>query len=115
MRADELLKDARHLLEQSHRVDAWSRSAALLARHALEACVKEAIEARHGTLMRPTFSSQLVVLRTVVSEETAREVAWTWSALSSATHAHSYELPATADELRRWIDVVENLSRELSG
>jgi len=101
------------VLTRAHRVDAWSRSAALLARHALEACVREAIEARHGKLIRPKFSSQLVVLRSVVSEDVAREVAWTWSALSSATHAHSYELPATAGELRRWLDTVERLAGEL--
>jgi len=109
------LDSASRLLQQSDSVDAWSRAAAFLARQALEACVREAIERRFGKLLQPSFSSQLIVLRAVVDEEIAREIAWTWSALSSATHAHGYELPPTAGELERWLETVARLANELSG
>lgn len=108
-----LLSDAREMLDRAGDVDAWSRSAAFLARQALEAGVLEAIERAYGRIDRPTFTSQLVVLRSVVDEDVAREIAWTWSALSAATHAHSYELPATGAELRRWIDSVGRLTDKL--
>jgi hypothetical protein len=108
------LENAREVLERADTVDAWSRSAAFLGRQALEQAVREAIEARYGKVNRPSFSSQLVVLRTVVSPKVAKQVAWTWSALSSATHAHSYELPATGSELRRWIDTVARLADEIA-
>lgn len=74
----------------------------------------EAIERTYGRILRPTFASQLIVLRSLVAPDVAKEVAWTWSALSAATHAHSYELPATGDELRRWLDSVDRLAAELA-
>lgn len=109
------LEDARRLVERSESVDAWSRSAAFLARQALEDCVRHVIERRWGKIMRPTFASQLIVLRELVKPKTAREIAWVWTALSSATHAHGYELPATGAELVRWIDAVEGLMAEIEG
>jgi len=106
---ESLLADAREMLGRADEVDGWSRSAAFLARQALEQRIRELIETRYGKMARPSFSAQLVVLRSLVSAEVAREAAWTWAALSAATHAHSYELPPTAGELRRWMDSVERL------
>lgn len=107
------LQDARRLVERSESVDAWSRSAAFLARRALEDCVRHVIERRWGKILRPTFAAQLIVLRELVKPETAREIAWVWTALSSATHAHAYELPPTGAELLRWIDAVDRLASEI--
>lgn len=95
--------------------EVWSRSAAFLLRQVLEQKLKDIIEKKYGKFIvcqgesPPTFSSQLVVLRTLVDKELAAEVAWAWSALSAATHAHSYELPATGSELQRWLETVERL------
>ena len=115
MTVQDLIADARAMIARSESVDAWSRSAALLARQALERSVCGAIESRYGKIDRPSFSSQLIVLRSVVPDHVAKEVAWTWSALSAATHAHGYELPATGGELRRWIDTVDRLATEIGG
>lgn len=54
------------------------------------------------------FTTQLLVLRALHPDDpSATTIAYTWSALSQATHFHGYELPPTAEALRGWIESVE--------
>ena len=56
-----------------------------------------------------SYRSQIIAL-TVLSPqpELARRVAFTWSALSAATHYHGYELPPAAADLHGWLRTVES-------
>lgn len=55
-------------------------------------------------------STQLICLRRELGDpDLAGKMHATWSQLSTACHAHAYELDSTLAELRRWIDVVARL------
>jgi len=86
----------------------WARSAALVTRQALEEALYEKLHSQYGVGRSAKFSTQLILLREVSDNpELAAEVAWTWSALSSATHIQGYALPPTHGELQRWLGTVE--------
>ncbi len=87
----------------------WERAAALLARKALEREVRQRLIRERRLQGHPSFRAQLLALRVLVGPELAARAAWTWAALSRATHLHGYALPPTAPELLRWIDAVEEL------
>jgi len=88
----------------------WSRGAALLTRQALESQVRIAISRKGADPEQLTFTVQLIVLAEVVPAPLARRAAATWSSLSAATHHHAAEIPASADELRGWLAVVEEMA-----
>lgn len=88
----------------------WARSAALLARQALEAAVRVKLDAYAQALDGASFRAQLLCLQGVVGDnDVARDASYLWSALSSATHHRGYELAPTAAELREWLAGVERL------
>ena len=107
----ELLAGARRLVNEPNAltVGLWARAAALLARQALEKSIRQSLYQEYKVTGRPTFRSQLICLRALVDEELAEEAAWTWTALSSATHVQGYGMPPTAGELTRWIASVERV------
>jgi hypothetical protein len=95
----------------------WPRAAALLARQSLEATLDD-YWSRHPTMaqVRDTNSrrTQLICLRTAIDPETARQLAYVWSALSESCHYHPYELSPTAAELTGWFDAVESVTTALA-
>ncbi|HEV3382453.1 MAG TPA: hypothetical protein VG142_15925 [Trebonia sp.] len=109
----ELLAAARDLITRSDAATAgvWPRTSALLARQALE----DVLDAHW--LMRPqtagmaaaTTRAQLICLPRYLDETLARQVAFTYAALSNACHYHPYELAPTAAELSGWIEDVAAL------
>jgi hypothetical protein len=88
----------------------WARAAAFLTRQALE----DAIDTIYtgpllGIRACPT-STKLICLPYYLGEvNLARELHATWAQLSTACHAHPYELDPTVAELQRWIEVVRRL------
>jgi hypothetical protein len=92
----------------------WPVAAALLIRQALERVLVELWRAREPGVEAANLTVQLLCLPLVVDERLARRVAWTWSALSRASHHHAYELPPTASELSTWFDATEALVREVT-
>lgn len=87
----------------------WSRGAAMLTRQALESQIRIAISKRGADPEVLTFTVQLIVLAEFVPPLLARRAAAAWSGLSAATHHHATEIPASAYELRGWLEVVEEL------
>lgn len=86
------------------------RSAAIVTRQVLEEALVEYMEKKHDKIRQPNFNAILVTLEYLSAEqdkEILRQVAWTWSALSNACHAHAYALEPTAAEVERWIEVVD--------
>lgn len=76
---------------------AWSRAAALLGRQALETAIDE----RFPELRDATGKARNLCLPVLLGDETlARDLVQSWGALSHATH-HPYDLPPTAEELKR--------------
>jgi len=109
----ELLTAAREFVEQPEASTGtlWARSATLLTRQALEQAMAELLAARAPGTQAAPFSTQLLVLGEVLNDrELAARSGYVWSALSRASHQQGYELPPTAKELRRWIDVVDALA-----
>ena len=109
----ELLAGARDLIERPDATTAgvWPRTAALLARQALEAAVDDqwALDSETAGMDRATMRSQLICLPSYADEAVARQIAFTYAALTGACHFHPYELAPTATELSRWISDVEKL------
>ncbi len=114
----ELLASARDLIDRpdATTVGVWPRTAALLARQALEAAVDAqwATTSETAGMERATMRSQLACLPSYADDSVARQLAFTYAALSSACHFHPYELAPTATELSRWITDVENLLTQLA-
>lgn len=118
MTPSQLLAAARDLIERPGATAAgvWPRTAALLARQALEAAVDAQWAAASETagLDRAAMRSQLICLPSYADEAVARQIAFTYAALSGACHFHPYELAPTATELSRWINDVETLLTRLT-
>lgn len=118
MTPSELLASARDLIERPDATAAgiWPRTAALLARQALEAAVDAKWAMASGTagMDRATMRSQLICLPSYADEAVARQIAFTYAALSGVCHFHPYELAPTAAELSRWISDVEKLLTQLA-
>ncbi len=118
MTPGELLASARDLIGRPGAAAAgvWPRTAALLARQALEAAVDAQWAASSETagLVRATQRSQLICLPCYADPAVARQLAFTYAALSGACHFHPYELAPTAAELSRWITDVETLLAQLA-
>jgi hypothetical protein len=85
----------------------WSRAAAMLARQALEGALREFLRDEAPGAHEAPFKTQLLLLRALHQDkELAARTAYAWGALTRATHHQGYELGATAEELRAWIETV---------
>jgi len=113
MNAADLLAAARQVLDRpaAATVGVWPRAVALLTRQALEKALDEFWEATPATagLSQCPRRSQFACLPSYLNADTAREIAYVWSALSEACHYHAYELAPTATELSGWINAVADL------
>lgn len=99
---DDLLTEAQRMLNEASTatVALWPRAAALLARQALEEALRRYWAEHAPGVERLNMRAQLMCLRAYLpSAELARDVTFTWHALSRATHHHPYELDPTRDEL----------------
>lgn len=105
---EELVSLARGLLERPDVVPSLRvRSAALLARQALEKLLAEVWRTRAPGTEDISFRAQLICLPDYLrDEELARRITLAFWALSQACHHHAYELSPDPSELRHWIDVV---------
>jgi hypothetical protein len=109
----ELLQTARELITRPDAASAgvWPRTAAFLARQALEDAVTAhwAADSAAQSMRRASMWSKLACLPFYLDQQTARQVAFAYNALSGACHYHPYELAPTAAELQSWIGDVEAL------
>ena len=108
-----LVEQARAVVRRGS-VGAWPRAAALLARQALEAAMDQLWAARAPELSNLSARAQLTCLPEYLRDRAlAGEVAFSWSVLSDACHAHAYELGPTAPELEARFEVVDRLVARL--
>jgi hypothetical protein len=109
MKPHELLAEARRLIDQPSEATGglWARAATILARQALEEKLEQILAERAPGSQSAPYEAQLLILREVLSDpELAVRTRFVWSALSSASHVHGYELPPTSKALRDWCDAV---------
>jgi len=103
------LEGARSLLDDPPQamIHAAPRSAAAMARNALEHAMAVHLKGLAPGSQACDFTTQLIVLQHYMADKSlARRVAWTWSALSRATHHNGYELPPPRTDLERWLETV---------
>lgn len=87
-----------------------SRTAALLARCALEEWLDEQTVSWAGTHYPfPSTKSRLVALAAVSDEELGERARRVWTDLSRAVHHHAYELQPSVTEVRRLVRQVRAL------
>lgn len=82
---------------------AGPRSEAMLLRSALERALYDWLSANAKGAQAANFSVQLQVLQLRFPDrELSGRVAWTWEALSRATHFNGYVLPPGRKQLSEW-------------
>jgi hypothetical protein len=109
---DDLLAEAQRMLDEANTatVAVWPRAVALLARQALEEALRSYWANHAPGVERLTMRAQLTCLRAYLSSpDLARDVAFTWHALSRATHHHAYELDPTREELSSLVTATRHL------
>jgi hypothetical protein len=112
MTAEQLVAEARRLLDETPAgtTSAWPRAAALLSRQALEDTLRELWATTAPSLRCAPMRAQLSCLPTYLSPPAlAHDVAFTWNALSHATHHHPYELDPVREELDSLITTTRKL------
>jgi hypothetical protein len=88
----------------------WPRAALLLARQALESALDRLWQRREPALEPCSTRAQFLCLAPYLGDAAlAREAHAAWHAMSRGCHYRPYELPPTAEELARWLDVVERV------
>lgn len=105
-----LVEEARRsLLAGSHGWGgAWQRAAAFLGRQALEDAIAEVWPGPAAGLARCSMSAQLTCLPFYLDDpDIGYRARQCWYALSSACHAHPYELAPTVSELTALLDEVQ--------
>lgn len=110
----DLLSTARQLLERPETAASglWPRAAALLGRQALELLLRALWRRQAPGTEACSMRAQLICLPSYLEPELAGRVGYAWAALSGACHQHAYELAPTANELKRWLRVVEELASD---
>jgi hypothetical protein len=92
----------------------WPRAAALLARQALEEALDDFWSRQAPGIERASTTCQLLCLPAYLPDrQLAGQAAHAWVALTHACHHHPYELPPTAEELSRWLEVVDAVTHQL--
>ena len=83
------------------------RSAAFLIRTSLESTLRVFLNRAAPGATAANFTVRLhCLLHLHEDHELAARVAWTWAALSRATHHHGYEIPPPRRDLDRWMATV---------
>jgi hypothetical protein len=85
----------------------WPRASALLARQALEVALKTYWSYVAPGTEEASMRAQLLCLEGYLPGAIAREAHQAWTALSRASHHHSYELAPTREELLAWCSSVD--------
>jgi hypothetical protein len=92
----------------------WPRAAAFLGRQALEEALDDLWSRKAPALRQASTTCQLLCLPAFISDrELAGRAAHAWGALTHACHHHPYELSPTAEELDRWLDIVDSVLHHL--
>ncbi len=117
--------EPRHLLDAARKVGdpslslldgRWQVTGAALARQAIELAVEHWLADRGIDNDRVSFRAQFVLVRSLHDDPAlGAELYNTWSTLSEACHASSYERPPTAGELLRSFQAVDRFLISIAG
>ncbi|MFE0021474.1 hypothetical protein [Amycolatopsis sp. NPDC059021] len=112
-----LLRRAREVLEGTVHVPEGLavRSAAFLARQAIEGMVTTSCQALGVSIGRAHMRSKIIVISALSGDEMGARADLAWAALCQACHHHAYELTPTADAIARWIGQIEAILLEVAG
>jgi hypothetical protein len=117
----DLLATARHLLARKGSggelaAGVWPRSAAVLARQALEQSLTSLWRQRGLDLAAASARAQLLCLEEYLGDPSvAADARFAWWALSRACHHHPYELAPTVAEIEGWVESVERVVGAIEG
>jgi hypothetical protein len=114
----DLLAEAQRMLDEASTatVAVWPRAVALLTRQALEEAMRSYWAENAPGVERLNMRAQLTCLRVYLSSaDVARDVTFTWHALSRATHHHAYELDPTREELSSLVTAARRLVAAVDG
>jgi hypothetical protein len=112
MTPTELLAAAQRLLDRPDAKTApiWPRAAALLARQALEQGLDLFWRGKGLKLDTLATKPQLICLQAYLpNRELAARTNDAWSNLTRACHHHPYELGVGQEELKAWLETVEQV------
>lgn len=113
MKSQLLIVHARRFLAEPLKIaeGIWPRASVFLLRQSLEEILRRFWRRFSPGVEKASFNAQLICFPTYLHgyPELAHDVAWAWKTLSRAAHAHPYELAPTANEIRRWIEVVDKI------
>jgi hypothetical protein len=115
----DLLAVARHLLARSGSggdlaSGVWPRSAAVLARQALEQSLTSLWRQKGLDLAAASARAQLLCREEYLGDpNVAADARFAWWALSRACHHHPYELVPTVAEIEGWVGSVERVVRAI--
>jgi hypothetical protein len=94
---------------------AWPQAVAFLTRQALEDALDQLWSGPTAGMRDCSTAHQLICLPYYLDDvSVAGQTSQCWHAISSACHAHPYELNPTAGELSGWIDDVQQLLNSLT-
>jgi hypothetical protein len=94
----------------------WPRSAAVLARQALEQSLTSLWRQKGLDLARASTHAQLLCLEEYQGDSSvAADARFAWWALSRACHHHPYELAPTVAEIEGWAGSVERVVGAVEG
>lgn len=113
--ADDMLRGSETLGAAAVAGGWWPRACACLIRLGLEA----GIDAYWRRVSPPVAQygsgrTKLLMLRRRLPRDLARKAAYTWAALSQATHHHCYETSPSATELRHLRAAAASITAELA-
>jgi hypothetical protein len=117
----DLLAAARRLLARTGSggdlaAGVWPRSAAVLARQALEQSLTSLWRQRGLDLAAASARAQLLCLEEYLGDPSvAADARFAWWALSRACHHHPYELVPTVAEIEGWVSSVERVVGAIDG
>lgn len=112
----ELLEGARKLIEEADAETAglWPRTAAVLARQALESAIEEFWLRTEPAVADCSMRAQLLALDLYADPDVAAQANHAWSALSGACHHHPYQLAPGTRDLAPWTATTSRLISALS-
>lgn len=107
MNAEEFLAAARGFQMMEPATEGQRRSAALMARTAVESALRDYWKATYPALNACRHSTQMVCLGTLSTPEKARPVDSAWRTLSDLIHYRPYQITPLASEIDNAITLAE--------
>ncbi|BBX66583.1 hypothetical protein [Mycolicibacterium psychrotolerans] len=114
MTAAELLAQAQHILARRAVRGSSSRTAAFLARRALEEIIDDRCDALDASAPSANTRSKLLVLK-ALDPDVGDTASMVWNRLSRACHVHAYELQPSVLEVQHLCHLLSEMLARTDG